>query len=143
MQGTNSTIGIVPDLGYSQQLLFLLKVSSISGSGAGDSYVTKLLYNNKVIGFETGADERGLDFVAYDSGTSLWSIEAAPCHIDGHVVCEKYNFDPPTHNTQVREDGVDGYNFYGLYTFDCGSAYGGSETCNNGNCATACNMFTG
>ena len=75
MEGDNSTIGIVPDLGVSQQLLFLLKVSSISGGGgSGDSYVTKLLYNNRVIGFESGAEERGLDFVGYDSTNSVWSI---------------------------------------------------------------------
>ena len=74
MNGLNSTIGIVPDLGVSQQLLFLLKVDDISTNGSGDSYVIKLLYNNKVIGFETGADERGLDFVGYDSGNSVWSI---------------------------------------------------------------------
>ena len=36
MSGTNSTIGVVPDLGISQQLLFLLKVSSLSGSGSGN-----------------------------------------------------------------------------------------------------------
>ena len=56
MHGTNTTIGIVPDLGVSQQLLFLLNVGSITGGGGtGDSYVTKLLYNSKVIGFESGA----------------------------------------------------------------------------------------
>lgn len=51
MTGSNSTIGIVPDLGVSQQLLFLLKVSSLSGAGSGNNMYTKLLYNNKVIGF--------------------------------------------------------------------------------------------
>lgn len=33
--GTNSTIGIVPDLGVSQQLLFLMKVADITG-GSGN-----------------------------------------------------------------------------------------------------------
>ena len=51
MNGLNSTVGIVPDLGVSQQLLFLLNTNDISTNGTGDSYVIKLLYNNKVIGF--------------------------------------------------------------------------------------------
>lgn len=36
LTGSNSTIGIVPDLGVSQQLLFLLKVNSLSGAGSGN-----------------------------------------------------------------------------------------------------------
>lgn len=52
MSGTNSTIGIVPDLGVSQQLLFLMKVNSITASGGtGNDFHTRILYNNKAIGF--------------------------------------------------------------------------------------------
>lgn len=36
-QGTNTTMGIVPDLGVPQQLLFLMKVNTIS-SGAGNNF---------------------------------------------------------------------------------------------------------
>ena len=145
MTGTNTTVGIVPDLGVSQQLLLLLQVGSITGGvGSNDAYTMKLLYNNKVIGFETGADERGLDFVGYDSGNDVWSIEFSPCHIDGNVVCEKYNYDDPTYNVQIREDGDGEHNFYGMYQFSCGTAYlAATETCYNSNCGTACNMFTG
>lgn len=49
MQGSNSTVGVVPDLGVSQQLLFLLKANSFSGSS--DEIHYRLLYNSKVIGF--------------------------------------------------------------------------------------------
>lgn len=57
MTGTNSTVGIVPDLGVAQQLLFLMKVdsTSMSGSGSGNDYQTRVLYNNKVIKFESGS----------------------------------------------------------------------------------------
>jgi hypothetical protein len=52
LTGTNSTIGIVPDLGVSQQLLLLMKVNAVSGgSGSGNAYSMRLLYNSQVIGF--------------------------------------------------------------------------------------------
>lgn len=52
LRGTNSTIGIVPDLGVSQQLLLLMKVNSVAGgSGSGNAFKMRMLYNNKVIGF--------------------------------------------------------------------------------------------
>jgi hypothetical protein len=53
LQGTNTTIGIVPDLGVSQQLLFMMKVTTadIGSAANGRSFVTKILYNNQVIGF--------------------------------------------------------------------------------------------
>jgi hypothetical protein len=52
LTGTNSTIGIVPDLGVSQQLLLLMKVNSVAGgSGSGNAFSMRLLYNNKAIGF--------------------------------------------------------------------------------------------
>lgn len=51
--GTNTTIGVVPDLGGSQQLLFMMKAANadIGTSGNGKIFVTKVMYNNKVIGF--------------------------------------------------------------------------------------------
>lgn len=55
LKGTNSTIGIVPDLGVSQQLLLLMKVASVAGgSGSGNQFKMRLMYNNQVVGFETG-----------------------------------------------------------------------------------------
>ena len=49
--GTNNTVGIVPDLGSSQQLVFLIQTQAADVSGATDYYTMNLLYNNKVIGF--------------------------------------------------------------------------------------------
>lgn len=50
--GTNNTVGIVPDLGNSQQLVFMLQtLNSDIDIGEGNDYSIKLLYNNKVIGF--------------------------------------------------------------------------------------------
>lgn len=62
--------------------------------------------------------------MGYQSSTGNWSIEYSPCHRDGYVVCEKYNVDTPTKNTQKRINTTT--NFYGLYNFECGDAYGGS-----------------
>ena len=59
------------------------------------------------------------------------------------MVCEKYNFDNPTDNIQIREDGDGEYGFYGMYKFNCGTAYTGGAVSCNGNCQTSCNMFTG
>jgi len=49
--GTNNTVGIVPDLGGSQQLVFLIQTQLADVSGGTDNYTMNLLYNNKVIGF--------------------------------------------------------------------------------------------
>ena len=76
---------------------------------------TRILYNNKAIGFESGSEERGLDFVGYQSSTGNWSIEYSPCHKDSNVVCEKYNEDTPDKNKQIRVNTTT--NFYGLYQF--------------------------
>ena len=52
MTGSNSTIGIVPDLGITQQLLFLMNVDTASMSGgSGNDFQMRILYNNKAIGF--------------------------------------------------------------------------------------------
>lgn len=54
LQGTNSTVGVVPDLGTSQQLLFLLNTptgSISSGLNAATSFTIQLMFNNAVIGF--------------------------------------------------------------------------------------------
>lgn len=102
---------------------------------------TRLLYNNKVIGFESGAEEKGLDFAGYESGSGNWSIEYSPCFREDYVVCEKYNNDTPTANTQVRVNTTT--NFYGLYKFECGDAYMSSAPCFSGDCPSACNLFTG
>jgi hypothetical protein len=71
LTGTNSTVGIVPDLGTSQQLLFLLNtpIASIS-SGGSKFYTTQLMFNNYVLSFETSGATRGLDFVGYGTTNS-------------------------------------------------------------------------
>lgn len=53
LQGTNSTVGIVPDLGTAQQLLFLMKTltGSISGGNLATDYQIQLMFNSKVISF--------------------------------------------------------------------------------------------
>jgi hypothetical protein len=89
LQGTNSSIGIIPDLGTSQQLLFLLNTptSSISSGSIGSSnFTTNLMFNSQVIGFETSAAGRGLDFVGYLISTSAWSISGSPCYYSA-IVC--------------------------------------------------------
>jgi hypothetical protein len=54
LTGTNSSVGIVPDLGTSQQLLFLLNTptGSISSGGiASTNYSINLMFNSQVISF--------------------------------------------------------------------------------------------
>jgi hypothetical protein len=141
--GTNNTIGIVPDLGTTQQLVFLIQTQLADVSGATDYYQLNLLYNNKVIGFETGdlADTRGLDFVGYD-GTTNWSISHSPCFQPAIAVCEKYNNDTPTKNIQYRVNSTQTNNFYGMYRFSCGKDYSATLNC-PGDCSDDCTMFTG
>ena len=88
LTGTNSSVGIIPDLGVSQQLLFLLKTTTSdtsTGIGATD-YTTELIFNSEVITFETTGAGRGLDFVGYLSGSSAWSISGSPCFFNA-LVC--------------------------------------------------------
>ena len=50
--GTNNTIGVIPDMGSSQQLVFLLQTNAADiDLGGGNAYTMQLIYNNKVIGF--------------------------------------------------------------------------------------------
>ena len=142
--GTNNTIGIVPDLGTSQQLVFLIQTQLADVSGASDYYQINLLYNNKVIGFESDdmADTRGLDFVGYEASSTNWTISYSPCYQTGGVVCEKYNNDTPTTNIQTRVNSTQALNFYGMYRFSCGKDFSSSLTCPGG-CSDECTMFTG
>ena len=57
-------------MGSSQQLVFLLQtINSDLDTGGGNAYSMRLIYNNKVIGFDDSDDPlvatRGLDFVGY------------------------------------------------------------------------------
>lgn len=51
--GSNATVGIIPDLANSQQLLFLLNVpiTKMDTGASNNAYTMKILYNSKVIGF--------------------------------------------------------------------------------------------
>jgi len=89
LQGSNSSVGVIPGLGTSQQLLLLLKtpVGSITTSGnPATDYTIQLMFNNGVIGFESGVTNQGLDFVGYLNSTGGWSIQGAPCYYSA-VVC--------------------------------------------------------
>ena len=138
LTGTNSSVGIIPDLGVSQQLLFLLKTTTSdtsTGIGATD-YTTELIFNSEVITFETTGAGRGLDFVGYLSGSSAWSISGSPCFFNA-LVCQKYNNNTPTHNTKSIVAATGGYNWYGMYDFECGTSYSPTPSpgCNS-NCAS-------
>jgi hypothetical protein len=139
ISGTNTTIGVVPDLGVSQQLLFMMKVtnSDIGSAGNGRNFMTKIMYNNKVIGFESGYSAYGLDFVGYQNSSGLWSISLSPCFKTGNVVCEKYNNGTPTKNKQTQVgSSTSTSNFYGMYQFSCGDAYVASAPCATADCLT-------
>jgi hypothetical protein len=124
LQGTNSTVGVVPGLGGSQQLLFLLKTTTAQiSSGAATSFTINVMFNNQVISFETSAANRGLDFTGYQNSASLWSISYSPCYYNNIVVCEKYNNATPNFNVKTLVNTTSTMNFYGMYTFQCGSVY--------------------
>lgn len=141
--GTNSTVGIVPNLSGSQQLLFLLKVPSgsmYSGS-SNNSFVMKILYNNQVIDFETGASGLGLDFVGYNASTSSWSISSTPCYTDSAIMCQKYNNDGNnTRNFQSTVNNTNGT--YGIYIFSCGENVNSTSYC-SGTCSDECQILKG
>jgi hypothetical protein len=89
LQGTNSSVGVIPDLGTSQQLLFLLKTASsviTTVSNAATDFTIQLMFNNGVIGFESGVTTQGLDFVGYLSASTAWSISGSPCYYSA-IVC--------------------------------------------------------
>ncbi len=135
----------MPDLGSSQQLVFLIQTLQSDILGGTDLYTINLLYNNKVIGFESEdlADTRGLDFVGYEFSSGNWSISQSPCYQVGKIVCEKYNNDTPTANVQVRVGQTSTSNFYGMYKFGCGKSFSNLITCPGGTCDDECTMFTG
>ena len=89
LQGSNSTVGVVPDLGVPQQLLFLLKTTTSDISAGGNSatdFTIQMLFNSQVISFETSGAGRGLDFVGYLTLSTAWSISGSPCFFHT-VVC--------------------------------------------------------
>jgi hypothetical protein len=89
LQGTNSSVGIIPDLGVSQQLLFLLKTTTSDISAGGNpatDYTIELMFNNGVISFESTGAGRGLDFVGYLTSSTAWSISGSPCYFST-VIC--------------------------------------------------------
>ena len=54
LQGTNSSVGVIPDLGTSQQLLFLLNTPTAqvtNGANTATNYTISLMFNSKVVGF--------------------------------------------------------------------------------------------
>ena len=139
LQGSNSSVGIIPDLGVSQQLLFLLKTGTgdiSAGGNAATHFTTELLFNSGVITFETSGAGRGLDFVGYLTGSTAWSISGSPCFFTT-IVCEKYNNNTPTHNVKSIVAATNSYNWYGMYNFECGTSYSPtpSPTCSS-NCAS-------
>lgn len=137
--GNKSTVGIVPNLQGSQQLLFLLRVpvSSMDSGVSNNTYTMKIMFNSKIIGFETGASNLGLDFVGYNSSIAGWSISSTPCYTDSAIVCEKYsNQAGNTLNFQTIVTS-DNTSVYGIYVFNCGEKVNLTSYC-GGNCKTHC-----
>lgn len=144
--GTNATVGIVPDLAGSQQLLFLLNVpqSSMDGGSSSNLYTMKILYNPNVIGFETGADGLGLDFVGYSTSLSAWSISYTSCYQDSAIMCQKYsNSGSQLMNSQTTTNDSSGNPLYGIYVFNCGGAVNSTSYCPSGVCKSTCQIFKG
>lgn len=150
--GNSSTVGIIPNLSGSQQLLFLLNVpqSKMSTLSGNNQYEMKLLYNSKVIGFETGTESMGLDFTGYDSANANWSISYSPCYQTNKVVTQKYNDNftgTQLINTNQITYDADNNSMYGVFSFKCGqsslfTSTQASTLCGV-NCADECQLFQG
>jgi hypothetical protein len=144
--GGNATVGIVPDLGGSQQLLFLLNVpqANMDSGASSNLYTMQILYNSKVIGFESGTNGLGLDFVGYSTSLSAWSISYTSCYQDSAIMCQKYNNNGnQTMNSQISVNDSNGKSLYGLFTFNCGSLVNSTTYCSGGSCKSICQMFKG
>lgn len=151
-QGNASTVGVVPNLNTSQQLIFLLNVpqSKMSTLSGNNQYQMKLLYNSHVIGFETGAEGMGLDFAGWSTATNNWTIQTTSCYQTNKVVTQKYfdNFTGyQTINThKILRDTMNN-SMYGIFNFQCGqsssiTALQASTLC-AGDCVDECQIFKG
>lgn len=144
--GTNATVGIIPDLSGSQQLLFFLNVpgSAMDTGSTNNTYAMKIMYNSKVLGFESGASGLGLDFVGYNSTNSSWSISTTACYTDAAIMCQKYNNDGGnTQNIQATVNDTNGNSLYGIYVFNCGEQVNSTSYCSGGACKPYCQIFKG
>lgn len=139
MVGSTTTVGIVPNLNVSQQLIFLLnvpqsKMSTMSGSNA---YEMKLLYNSHVIEFENGTEGLGLDFAAYNLTAANWSISSTPSYQTDKLVSQKYfdNFTgyQASNTHKILRDSMNN-SLYGIFRFQCGI----SSLVTAANAATLC-----
>jgi hypothetical protein len=132
-KGSNSTVGIVPDMSGSQQLLLLLNVPQnlMDNGGASMAYTMKLMYNSKVISFESGAQSLGLDFVGYSTSATAWTISTTTCYQDSAIMCQKYSdtLNAQTNNALNQVNDSSGNSLYGIYTFQCGSSVNTSSLC--------------
>ena len=130
--GSNATVGVVPDLSGSQQLLFFMNVpqASMDVGSSSNLYTMKILYNPNVIGFETGADGLGLDFVGYSSALGAWSISYTSCYTDAAIMCQKYNNNGnQTMNSQTTVNDSSGNPLYGIFVFNCGGRLNTTTYC--------------
>lgn len=144
--GSNATVGVVPDLTGSQQLLFLLNVpqGSMDGGSSSNLYTMKILYNPNVIGYETGADGLGLDFVGYSTALGTWSISYTSCYTDAAIMCQKYNNNGnQLQNSQTTVNDSSGSPLYGIFVFNCGGAVNTTSYCPGSVCKTTCQIFKG
>lgn len=122
-------------------------MSSLSGN---NQYQMKLLYNSRVIGFETGTSGLGLDFAGWSTATNNWTIQTTSCYQDNKVVTQKYfdNFTGyQTINTQkVLQDSMNN-SLYGIFNFQCGQSSvltsAQASTLCGGDCVDECQIFKG
>ena len=144
--GSNATVGVVPDLSGSQQLLFFMNVpqASMDVGSSSNLYTMKILYNPNVIGFETGADGLGLDFVGYSSALGAWSISYTSCYTDAAIMCQKYNNNGnQTMNSQTTVNDSSGNPLYGIFVFNCGGSVNTTTYCPGSVCKSTCQIFKG
>ncbi|KAL4473220.1 hypothetical protein ABPG72_015601 [Tetrahymena utriculariae] len=133
LTGQLNTVGIVPSLQTSQQLIFFLKVTPAQTGTDGNYYRMSILYNPSVVKYVTGFETKGIDFAAYSSASSKWELDQFTCYSQATKQCVWYN--KPQLQTNAIEFTYNSLisNPYAFVRFECGLTTAGVpvSTCNN------------
>ncbi|KAL4476525.1 hypothetical protein ABPG74_010258 [Tetrahymena malaccensis] len=120
LTGQLNTVGIVPSLQTSQQLIFFLKVTPAQIGVDGNYYRMSILYNPSVVKYVTGYETQGIDFAAYNSANSKWELDQFTCYAQTTKQCVWYNKPQVQANTIEFTYNSLISNPYAFVRFECG-----------------------
>ncbi|EAR88266.2 transmembrane protein, putative (macronuclear) [Tetrahymena thermophila SB210] len=133
LTGQLNTVGIIPSLQTSQQLIFFLKVTPSQIGTDNNYYRMSILYNPSVVKYVTGYETKGIDFAAYSSTNSKWELDQFVCYSQANKQCVWYNKPQLQANTIEFTYNSLISNPYAFVRFECGLTTAGVpvSTCNN------------